>query len=141
MSNGDAPEPPEELKDYDPGTAQDALATDGPTRTVWVADHDREKRWWFKLSERVPVRKKQKFVEENTTATQEGINVDSDYYVDMLEFLIDDWSGAGDEDAPGLRELLTSAYRGNDPENPVFEDLWNEVPPPFANIPDADLNV
>jgi len=141
MSNDGAPEPPEELKDYDPGSAQDALAGDGSTRTVWVADHDVEKRWWFRLSERVPVRKKQKIVEDNTTATQEGINVDADYYVDMLEFLITEWSGEDDEDAPSLREFLTSAYRGNDPENPVFEDLWNEVPPPFANIPDADLNV
>ena len=141
MSNDGVPEPPEELADYDPGTAQDALADDGDTRVVWVADHETETRWWFKISERVPVRRKQKFVEQNTTATDEGINVDSDYYVDMLEFLIDDWSGADDDDAPPLREFLTGAYRGNDPENPVFEDLWNEVPPPFANIPDADLNV
>jgi len=140
MTRDDAPEPPEELKEYDPGSAQDALADDGATRTVWVADHERETRWWFQLSERVPVRKKQKFVEEHTTATKDGINVDSDYYVDMLEFLIEDWSGAGDADAPGLREFLTSAYRGNEPDNPVFEDLWDEVPPPFANVAEADLN-
>lgn len=141
MTRDDVPEPPEELADYDPGTANDALADRDDTRTVWVADHDREKRWWFELTERVPVRKKQKFVEENTTASKDGVNVDSDYYVDMLEYMVVDWSGADDEDAPGIREFLTSAYRGNDPENPVFEDLWNEVPPPFAQIPDADLNV
>ena len=137
----DAPEPPEDLADYDPGTARDALATDGDTRVVWVADHDRETRWWFEVRERIPVRKKQKFVADNTTATADGVNIDSDYYVDMLEYMVVDWSGAGDDDAPGLREFLTSAYRGKDVENPVFEELWNEVPPPFAQIPDADLNV
>ena len=137
----DEPEPPEELADYDPGTAQDALATQDDTRIVWVADHDRETRWWFEITERIPVRKKQKIVGNNTTATAEGVEVDSDYYVDMLEELVVDWSGSGDDDAPSLRELLTGAYRGNDVDNPVFEDLWNEVPPPFAQIPDADLNV
>ena len=136
----DEPEPPEELADYDPGSAQDALAGREHTRIVWVADHERETRWWFELSERIPVRKKQKLVANNTTATKEGIDVDSDYYVDMLEEMVVDWSGADEGDAPGLRELLTSAYRGKDPENPVFESLWDEVPPPFANIPDADLN-
>lgn len=136
----EAPEPPEELSDYDPGSAQDALAGSGSTRVVWVADHEREKRWWFRVSERVPVRKKQKFVADNTTATEDGIDVDSDYYVDMLEFLIVEWSGENDDDAPGLREFLTGAYRGNDPTNPVFEDLWDEVPPPFGDLADSDLN-
>lgn len=137
----DVPEPPEDIADYDLGSAQDAVGGDGgPSKVVWVADHEREVRWWFRLSERIPVRKKQKIVEENVTAKEDGINVDADYYVDMLELLIEEWSGEGDDDAPGLRELLTSAYRSNDPENPVFETLWDEVPPPFSNVPDADLN-
>lgn len=140
MTSDDAPEPPEDLADYDMGSAQDALADDADTRVVWVADHEREKKWHFELTERVPVRKKQKIVEQNTTATREGVNVDADYYVDMLEYLIVDWSGAGDEDAPGIREFLTAAYRGNDVDNPVFESLWDEVPPPFGDINDADLN-
>lgn len=138
----DDPEPPEELADYDPGTAQDAIASDdGPANVVWVADHEREKRWWFRLRSRVPVRKKQKIVEKNTTAGPEGVNVNADYYVDMLEEMIVEWSGSDDPDAPSLRELLTGAYRGADAENPVFEDLWNQVPPPFAGLADADLNV
>jgi len=141
MASDDDPEPPEDLKEYDPGSAHDALVDDGPTRTVWIADHDREKRWWFELSERVPVRRKQKVVEENVTATPDGVNINSDYYVDMLEFLIVDWSGADDSDAPSIREFLTSAYRGSDIDNPVFEDLWDEVPPPFGDVSDADLNV
>lgn len=137
-----SPEPPEELADYDPGSAQDALAGgDGNTRVVWVADHERETRWWFELAERIPVRKKQQLVANNTTATKDGVDVDSDYYVDMLEEMIVDWSGADEPEAPGIRELLTGAYRGKDPQNPVFEDLWEEVPPPFAALPDEDLNV
>lgn len=137
----DVPEPPEELADYDFGSAQDAIAdSGGNTRHVWVADHEREVKWWFELSDRIPVRRKQKVVEANTTTTQEGIEVDADYYVDMLEIMVVDWSGADDGDAPELRELLTKAYRGNDADNPVFEKLWDEVPPPFAGIPESDLN-
>jgi len=135
------PEPPEELRDYDPGSAADAMVDEGDTRVVWIADHEAEKRWWFELSENVPVRRKQKMVEQNTTAGPDGVTIDADYYVDMLEFIIVDWSGADDPDAPGIREFLTKAYRGQGFDNPVFEDLWEEVPPPFANIPDADLNV
>lgn len=130
--NNAVPEPPEEIADYDLGSAADALANEGDTKTVWVADHDREVRWWFKVVDRVPVRRKQKIVEENTTATNEGVNVSSDYYIDMLEFMVEDWSGANDADAPGLRELLTGAYRTGDAANPVFEELWEEVPPPFG---------
>jgi hypothetical protein len=131
-------EPPDDIADYDVGSAQDALA-DKSTRSVWVADHERELRWKFDLKERLPVRKKQKIVEDNTTATEEGINISSDYYIDMLEELIVSWSGDDEPESPDLRELLTGAYRGTDDENTVFEDLWDEVPPPFANIPDADL--
>jgi hypothetical protein len=137
----DEPTPPDEIAGYDPGTAQEAVSDSTETRTVWVADHEREKRWWFKITDQVPVRKKQSIVEKNTTATPDGVEVDSTYYVDMLEYLIQDWSGSGDADAPSIREFLTSAYRTKDPENPVFEDLWSEVPPPFGDLSDADLNV
>lgn len=133
------PEPPEDIADYDLGSASEALAKNGSTRTVWVSDHEREIRWWFELTERVPVRKKQKIVEENTTATQEGVNIDSTYYIDMLEYMVQDWAGSDDPEAPGLRELLTGAYRGQEADNPVFESLLDEVPPPFSELPDADL--
>ena len=135
MSDEDVPD---QIADYDVGSAQDALA-DHSTRTVWVADHERKLRWKFELQKRVPVRKKQKIVEENTTATEDGINVSSDYYVDMLEELIVSWSGEDEPESPSLRELLTGAYRGTGTQNTVFEDLWDEVPPPFANLPESDL--
>lgn len=133
------PEPPEELADYDPGTAHDAIATDDDTRVVWVADHEIEKRWWFELRDRIPVRKKGSILEQNTTANEEGVNVSADYYTDMLEYMIVDWSGSDDADAPGLRTLLTKAYRGKDADNPVFETLQDEVPPPFANVPESEV--
>lgn len=135
----DKPEPPDELKGYDPGSARDAMATDDDTDVVWVADHEREKRWWFEIRERIPVRKKGSILETNTTATEDGVNVSADYYTDMLEYMIVDWSGGDDADAPSLREFLTKAYRGSDPDNPVFETLQDEVPPPFANVPEAEV--
>jgi len=133
--------PPEEIADYDMGSAQDAIADDDDTYTVWVADHDRKKRWAFQVRERVPVRKKGQILERNTSVNEDGLNVAYDYYVDMLEYMVVSWSGEDDADAPGLRELLTRAYTGNSPNNPVFEKLQDEVPPPFANVSESDLNV
>jgi len=133
--------PPDEIADYDMGTAQDAIAGGDDTYVMWVADHERETRWAFELRERVPVRKKGQILESNTSVTEDGLNVAYDYYVDMLEYMITSWSGEDDDDAPGLRELLTRAYTGSEPDNPVFEELQEEVPPPFANVSEADLNV
>lgn len=144
MSNDDADDkwgsPPEEIADYDMGKASDAIASDDETYVVWVADHERETRWAFELRERVPVRKKGQILERNTSVDEDGLNVAYDYYVDMLEYMVVSWSGEDEADAPGLRELLTRAYTGG-ANNPVFEKLQDEVPPPFANVSEADLNV
>lgn len=140
MTDEDDPKPPEHLQEYDPGSAREAIADNSSTYIKWIADHDAKRRWYFELKERVPVRKKQTVLEDHTKQTDEGTHISSDYYVDMLEYMVVDWSGADDENAPSLRELLTSAYRGNDANNPVFESLWDEVPPPFAEVPEAELN-
>jgi len=145
MSHDDATDkfgkPPEDIADYEMGRARDAIASDDDTYTVWVADHEREVKWAFEVRERVPVRKKGQILESNTSVDEAGLNVAYDYYVDMLEYMIVSWSGEGEDGAPGLRELLTGAYTGSDPDNPVFEKLQEEVPPPFANVSEADLNV
>lgn len=143
MSNDDASDkwgsPPEEIADYDMGSAQDAIASDDDTYTKWIADHEREVRWAFELRERVPVRKKGQILEQNTAVDEGGLNLSYDFYVDMLEYMIVSWSGEDDPEAPGLRELLTRSYTGNEPDNPVFEELQEEVPPPFANVAEGDL--
>lgn len=131
--------PPEEIADYDMGSAQDAIAADDDTYVKWVADHERETRWAFELRERVPIRKKGQILERNTSVNEDGLNVAYDYYVDMLEYMVVSWSGEDDADAPGLRELLTRAYTGSEPDNPVFEALQDEVPPPFQNVAPGDL--
>lgn len=135
----DAPAVPDELSDYDMGSAKDAIADDTDTYTKWVADHERGLKWWFELRERVPVRKKGQILEKHTAVDEAGLTLSYDYYIDMLEYLIVDWSGADDDDAPGIRELLTRAYTGTEPDNPVFEELQDEVPPPFQNVPQGDL--
>jgi hypothetical protein len=135
------PEPPEDVADYELGTADDAIADDSSTRVVWVVDHERELKWWFELREQVPVRKKGNVLEDNATMTEQGTKVSNDYYIDMLEYMVVDWSGADDPDAPGIRELLTKAPTGNEVGNPVFEKLQNEVPPPVSDIDEAELNV
>ena len=48
-------------------------------------------------------------------------------------------SGGDDPDAPGLRTLLTGVYAATDNDNPVFETLQDEVPPPVAGITEDDL--
>jgi hypothetical protein len=142
MANDDKwGKPPEQIADYDMGRGRDAIASDDDTYTKWVADHEREVKWAFELRERVPVRKKGQILERNTSTDEEGLHVAYDYYVDMLEYMIVSWSGESDPEAPGLRELLTGAYTGSEPDNPVFESLQDEVPPPFANVSEADLNV
>lgn len=142
MSNDDADKwgkPPEEIAEYDMGSAQDAIADESDTYVVWVADHERETRWAFELRERVPVRKKGQILERHLTITDEGPSLSYDYYVDMLEYMVVDWSGSDDPNAPGLKELLTRNYVGKSPDNPVFEKLQDEVPPPFANVSEAEL--
>lgn len=132
------PDPPEDIADYDMGSGRDAIA-DASTDVVWVADHEREMRWWFELRRRVPLRKKNQILEDNVDIAKDGsMNVASDYYTDMLEYMIVSWSGEDAPDAPGLRELLTGCYAGTDTGNPTFERLQEEVPPPFASIPDTE---
>jgi len=133
------PEPPEDIADYDDGTAQDALS-DSTTYVKWVADHEREKKWWFEIKQRVPLRKKNNTLEKHVSVDEDGeMNISADYYTDMLEYMIVDWSGANHPDAPGLKELLTGVYAGTEPGNPVFEDLQDEVPPPVAGVSEEDL--
>lgn len=132
----DAPEPPE---GYEVGTVSDAVVDESATRTVWVTDDDSGTAYWFELKEDVPLRKKNHILENNLTTEQapDGTprqNLSSDYYTDMLEYMVDDWFGSDTQntEAPSLRVFLTKM-------SSVFESLQDEVPPPFDSIDDSEL--
>jgi hypothetical protein len=127
------PEPPE---GYDVGSIEDAIVDDDATRRVWIEDDDKGVAYWFDLKEDVPLSKKNKVLEQNLT-TERGPNGDprqnlsSDYYTDMLRYMVDDWFGAHEPDAPGLASFLAQM-------SSVFEELQDEVPPPMNSLPDGD---
>lgn len=126
------PEPPE---GYELGSVDDATVDEDRTRTVWVEDDDAGKAYWFELRADVPLRKKNEAREANMSV-EEGPDGDpetklsSDYYTDMLQYMVVDWFGNHDDDVDmGLATFFASMTS-------AFESLQEEVPPPFGNLPD-----
>lgn len=123
---------------FDVGTIDDAIVDESDTRRVWIEDDTREVAYWFEVKRDVPLRKKNQILETNLT-TEPGPdgtptqNLSSDYYTDMLEYMIVDWFGADEShsDVPSLRVFLTKM-------SSVFEELQNEVPQPFDAIDDQE---
>jgi hypothetical protein len=133
MAN-DAPEP-EPPEGYEIGSFEDATVDKSATRTVWVTtgdpDEDDEARaYWFELKADVPLRKKNEVLENNLTISEgdDGSpqqSLSSDYYTDMLEYMVVDWFGAHEDGVPGLATFLSSMSTD-------FEALTEEVPDPFG---------
>jgi len=123
---------------FDVGTIDDAVVDESKTRTVWVKDDDDGVAYWFEMKEDVPLRKKNEVLESNLT-TEQGPdgnprqNLSSDYYTDLLEYMVVDWFGAAEDndDVPSLTVFLNKM-------SAVFEDLQDEVPPPFESLPDGE---
>jgi hypothetical protein len=138
MANGDhdTPKEPEPPEGFEVGSVDDAIVDEDATRRVWVKDDDKGVAYWFDLKEDVPLRKKNSCLEDNLT-TDRGPNgeprqnLSSGYYDDMLRYMVDDWFGADDPDAPGLATFLTQM-------GSVFESLQDEVPAPMSSLPDGD---
>lgn len=122
-------EPPE---GFEMGSVDDAIADDSSTTRVWVTNDDEGVAYWFDLVEKVPLRKKNSVLEDNLTIKNGDPNLSGDYFIDLLEYMIRDWFGADEPDAPGLRAFLTQM-------GTEFEDLQDEVPDPFTNIDEDDL--
>lgn len=122
-------EPPE---GFELGSVDQATADGSTTRRVWVKDEDEGVAYWFDLVDKVPLRKKNKVLEENLRIVDGDPNLSGDYFIDLLEYMIRDWFGADDPDAAGLRTFLTQM-------GTEFEDLQDEVPDPFANIDESEL--
>jgi len=121
---------------FEVGTVDDAVVDTESTRRVWVKDEDKSKAYWFDMKEDVPLSKKNSILEDNLT-TERGEdgeirkNLSSDYYTDMLRYMVDDWFGSHEADAPGLAAFLAQM-------SAVFESLQEEVPQPMSNVPDGD---
>jgi len=121
---------------FEVGTVDDAVVDTDATRRVWVKDDDKGKAFWFDLKEDVPLSKKNNILEDNLR-TERGPdgeirkNLSSDYYTDMLRYMVDDWFGAHEADAPGLATFFAEM-------SAVFEDLQAEVPEPISDVPDGD---
>jgi len=132
----DAPKAPEPPEGFEVGTVEDAVADEDATRRVWITDDDDGVAYWFDLKTDVPLRKKNAVLEDNLT-TEKGPegeprqNLSADYYTDMLRYMVDDWFGADDPDAPGMATFLTQM-------SSVFEELQNEVPKPMSELPEGD---
>jgi len=121
---------------FEVGSIDDAIVDDEATRRVWVTDEDKGVAYWFDLKEDVPLSKKNKVLEQNLTTERGGDgelrkNLSSDYYTDMLRYLVDDWFGAHEPDAPGLATFFAQM-------SSVFESLQEEVPKPISEVPDGD---
>lgn len=133
VNDGAQPQPPE---GYEVGSFDDGTVDKSATRTVWVKTGDPDddesdaKAYWFELKADVPLRKKNEVLENNLTV-KEGPNgepqqsLSSEYYTDMLEYMVVDWFGAGEEDVPGLSTFLSSMSTD-------FEGLTDQVPDPFG---------
>lgn len=123
---------------FEVGSIDDAVVDESRTETVWVKDDDKGVAYWFEMKEDVPLRKKNEVLENNLT-TEKGPdgeprqNLSSDYYSDMIQYMVVDWFGAQEDhdDVPSLRVFLNKM-------SAVFEDLQDEVPPPFESLPDSD---
>jgi hypothetical protein len=123
---------------FDVGTIDDAVVDESKTTTVWVTDDDAGVAYWFEMKADVPLRKKNDVLERNLT-TEQGPdgdprqNLSSDYYTDLIEYMVVDWFGADEDndDVPSLTVFLNKM-------SAVFEDLQDEVPPPFESLPDGE---
>lgn len=121
---------------FEVGSIDDAIVDESATRRVWIEDEDKGVAYWFDLKEDVPLQKKNKILEDNLT-TEQGPdgrprqNLSSDYYTDMIEYMVEDWFGAHEDndDVPSLRVFLNKM-------SAVFESLQDEVPPPMESLPE-----
>lgn len=117
---------------FELGTVGDAIVDESRTNRVWVTDDDTGKAYWFDLIDKVPLRKKNSVLEQNLTIVDGEPNLSGDYYIDLLEYMIRDWFGKHEADAPGLRTFLTQM-------GTEFEQLQEEVPEPFTGVDDDEL--
>jgi len=121
---------------FEVGTVDDATADDKSTYRKKIIDEDDKKVYWFDLKSDVPMRKKDSVLEDNLR-TERGPggepeqNLSTDYYYDMLEYMVDDWFGAYEDDAPSLKVFFNKM-------STVFEELRDEVPPPFEDLTEAE---
>ena len=121
---------------FEVGTIDDATADEEDTRRKKIVDEDDKKVYWFDIKTDVPMRKKDNVLEDNLT-TERGPNGDpqqnlsTGYYYDMLDYMVVDWFGAYEDDAPSLRVFFNKM-------STVFEDLRDEVPPPFDDLTEAE---
>ena len=123
---------------FEVGSIDDAVVDESRTRTVWIEDDDKGVAYWFELKEDVPLRKKNEVLENNLT-TEKGPegeprqNLSSDYYTDMIQYMVVDWFGADEDndDVPSLRVFLNKM-------SATFEQLQDEVPAPFESLPDGE---
>lgn len=123
---------------FEVGSIDDAIVDESQTRRVWIQDDDKGVAYWFDMKEDVPLRKKNSVLEDNLT-TEKGPggeprqNLSSDYYTDMIEYMVVDWFGADEshDDVPSLRVFLNKM-------SAVFEQLQDEVPQPFESLPDGE---
>jgi len=121
---------------FEVGTIEDATADEDDTYRKKIVDDDAKKVYWFDLKADVPMRKKDSVLEQNLT-TEQGPNgepqqnLSTDYYYDLLEYMVVDWFGAYEDDAPSLRVFFNKM-------STVFEELRDEVPPPFEDLTEAE---
>jgi len=121
---------------FEVGTIEDATADEDDTYRKKIVDDDAKKVYWFDLKADVPMRKKDSVLEQNLT-TEQGPNgepqqnLSTDYYYDLLEYMVVDWFGAYEDDAPSLRVFFNKM-------STVFEELRDEVPPAFEDLTEAE---
>jgi len=121
---------------FEVGTIDDAIADEDDTYRTKIVDEDAKTVYWFDLKGDVPMRKKDQVLENNLT-TEKGPdgepqqNLSTDYYYDLLDYMVVDWFGAYEDDAPSLRVFFNKM-------STVFEELRDEVPPPFEDLTEAE---
>ena len=121
---------------FEVGTIDDAIADEDNTYRKKIVDEDAKTVYWFDLKGDVPMRKKDQVLENNLT-TEKGPdgepqqNLSTDYYYDLLDYMVVDWFGAYEADAPSLRVFFNKM-------STVFEELRDEVPPPFEDLTEAE---
>lgn len=128
-------QPPEPPEGYELGSFDDGTVDKSATRKVWVTSGDPDdepdpKAYWFELKADVPLRKKNEVLENNLTMKegpdgQPQQSLSSDYYTDMLEYMVVDWFGADEDGVAGLSAFLSSMSTD-------FESLTEEAPDPFG---------
>lgn len=123
---------------FEVGSIDDATADDRDTYRKKIVDEDAKKVYWFELKADVPMRKKDSILEQHLT-TEQGPdgqpqqNLSTGYYYEMLEYMVVDWFGAyqDHDDVTSLRVFFNRM-------STAFEELRDEVPPPFEGLSDAE---